>query len=90
MINNSQTDGLSDLADALAVRRAGWHRHQNSENGALAFFPSTLNWKDPAQVSAWESRAIETSRAVMLLELGTSLPPKPLENTLQNRVRRGD
>jgi len=86
-MDEKQTDGLSALADALAIRRSGWHRVENPESGAIAYFPVTAN-----DVEEWEQRALAQARESERLGASTQPDAKPLQNSLQERVNilRGD
>ena len=78
-------DDLDMLESELTFRTTGWHRHRNHETGVLAFFPETAR-----DVTAWEARATAQAAESERMEAETRPEPKPLENTLVNRTRRGD
>lgn len=80
---------MSDSPDALlrdlALTKAGWHRQENPETGAVAIFPETAT-----NESEWEQRA-----KLQLAEAKSNLAipePKPMKNTLAARrtIARGD
>ena len=89
-----QTDGLDALADKLAIRRSGWHRHENSETGAVVLFPSVPVYQQgsPEQRAledAWQVKAVAQAAESERMERATRLEPKPRQNTM-TRVTRGD
>lgn len=75
-------DGFESLTHALAIKRAGFHRFQNPENGAISIFPN-----EAKDVAAWEMRAME--QAARATRDALIVPPKPLENNMI-RTTRGD
>ena len=86
-----EIDGLSALSEALAIRRSGYHRHENAETGAVAIFPSVKVFP----VGSAEQMALETEwaqRAIVMHQnqVPVTLEAKPVENTLAVRLARGN
>ena len=75
------TDNIDVLLRDLSYIDSGWHRHENPETGAVALFPETA--KNEAE---WETRALLMHAS----QEAITLAPKPLENTLAQRVVRAD
>ena len=74
------TDNIDDLLSDLYWLGSNWHRHVNSETGAVALIPETAD-----DVDAWEQRALamhENQEPIRLAE-------KPKENAM-TRIKRGD
>ncbi len=82
---NNETDGLFDLASALAIRRSGWHRMGNSDNEYVAVFPIQAK-----NESEWEARAMAQSAEAERLEAATRPAPKPMETGIRRNIVRGD
>ena len=82
-MTDENSDGLSGLVHALAIRRSGYIRHENAETGAIVFFPEMAKSEHE-----WEARALEMHNA----QIPVVLERKAEENVLANRVRviRGD
>ncbi len=75
------SEDIDTLLRDLSYIDSGWHRHENPKNGAVVLFPETA--KNEAE---WEARALEMHSA----QEAITLAPKPLENTLAQRVVRAD
>lgn len=93
-MTDAENDGLDLLANILAIRRSGLHRHENRESGATALFPSVpMHTAGSAQQMAlentWEEKAIAQNAEAQRLEHANRLKPKVVENRLA-RVVRGD
>ncbi len=74
------TDNIDDLMSDLYWLDSGFHRHVNSETGAMAIFPETAKSEHD-----WEARAL-----AMHENQRTIIPaPKPRENAM-TRITRGD
>ncbi len=75
------SDDIDTLLRDLSYIESGWHRHENSETGAVAIFPETAE-----DAEDWEARALEMHAAQWII-----VPEvKPAENTLAARVVRAD
>ena len=82
-MSENEIDGLAELAGKLAFKRSGWHREENPDTGAVAYFPVTAT-----DVDAWQARALAQAQESERMEREIRPAPKPLENAL--RLRRGD
>ena len=85
------TDNLDVLLRDLALKDSGFHRHENPQTGAVAFFPDVPVFPSGSNQArqieaAWEARALVMHESQDPIRL----EPKPLENTLAKRVVRAD
>jgi len=84
-MSENEIDGLGALANVLAIKRSGWHRVENPENGAVGLFPLTAT-----DESDWAQRALAQAQEAERMERETRPAPKPLVNAYAERLRRGD
>ncbi|MEX0922111.1 MAG: hypothetical protein WDZ84_04995 [Rhodovibrionaceae bacterium] len=75
-----ETDGLSELSNALAIKRSGFHRVEGP--GGVAVFP--MQATDDA---AWEQRALAQTKEAEEMEAATRPAPRPLPEGLMRTIR---
>lgn len=77
------TDSLDVLLRDLAMKDSGWHRHENPETGAVAYFPETAK-----SAEDFERRALAMHES----QEPVTLAPKPREDHMaaRKRIARGD
>ena len=65
---------ITDFLNELAIRDAGWVKHEGPQG--TAFFPETIDPKDNDAVAVWERRclSLHSAQETLISE------PKPLEN----------
>lgn len=80
---NTENDGLAGLADALAIKRSGFHRVVGP-GGHVAVFPMQA-----ANEEAWQARALQQTKDSEALEARTRPEPRPASDGIR-RVTRGD
>lgn len=86
-MSDENLDGLSELANVLAIKRSGYFQFENPETGAVALFPDVkvfpVGSREQIRLEdSWESRAIEMHEA----QTPVVLADKPLENVLAERL----
>lgn len=84
-------DNIENLLRDLALADGGLHRHEHPETGAVVIFPSVEVFpsgskKARATEDQWEARAGKMHQEQEAL----TLAPKPLENSLAERLIRSD
>ena len=79
---DNTNDGFEEIFTAIVLNSTGWHRHENSETGDVAFFAIT----EP-DVDKWETAALAMHKS----QERVSLAAKPLNSRARRtQVYRAD